>query len=514
MNDKVATSLDRKTLLALVEASRAIISELELRDVFARIAEQAAEVLRAEGASVLVFDADRNELVFQAATGAKAAKLVGERFESGLGIAGQAVKARRTIRVDDVRDNRNFFPGIDAKTTLRTRCVIAAPLIHADEVLGVVELVNAQGRDCFDDRDVELVEVFANLAAAAASQAQAFDRVKKENRVLRESSPAVRAVGASPALVKAMELCRKVAGADTTVLLYGETGTGKEVAARSIHSTSKRKDRPFVAINCAALPETLLESELFGHEKGAFTGAVAQRQGRFELASGGTLFLDEIGEMGPSVQAKLLRVVQEREFVRLGGSQVVPSDVRIIAATNRDLKKEVEAGRFREDLYYRLNVFPITLPPLRDRPGDVPALVDHFLKEIAPTLGVTVPTVSEEAMALMIGYRWPGNIRELRNVIERCALLAGATILPEHLPPDLAAGTVPGAAPAEDGVGTSKLADHERVLIVQALNESGWNQSDAARRLGITRDLLRYRMKKYSLKKAKAAQAEPAIGIE
>ena len=501
MTMTATTSLDRKTLLALVEASRAIISELELRDVFARIAEQAAAVLRAEGASVLAFDAERNELLFQAATGAKAAKLVGERFEAGLGIAGQAVKSRRTIRVDDVRQNRHFFPGIDAKTTLKTRCVIAAPLIHGDEVLGVVELVNAQGRECFDERDVELVEVFANLAAAAASQAQAFDRVKKENRALRESSPPVQAIGTSPALVKALELCRKVSVADTTVLLYGETGTGKEVAARSVHAMSKRKDRPFVAINCAALPETLLESELFGHEKGAFTGAVAQRPGRFELAGGGTLFLDEVGEMGASVQAKLLRVVQEREFVRLGGTQVIPSDVRIIGATNRDLKKDVEAGRFREDLYYRLSVFPITLPPLRDRVGDVPLLVEHFLKELAPTLGVGVPRVSEEAMGRMMGYRWPGNIRELRNVVERCALLAGGVILVEHLPGEIAEGGGATAVAERDGVGTSKLAGHERTLIAQALNDAGWNQSDAARRLGITRDLLRYRMKKYGLKK-------------
>jgi transcriptional regulator with GAF, ATPase, and Fis domain len=239
---------------------------------------------------------------------------------------------------------------------------------------------------------------------------------------------------------------------------------------------------------------------LFGHEKGAFTGATNQHLGKFELAGGGTLFLDEVSEMSPPLQAKLLRVVQEREFTRVGGTRTITCDVRLIAATNRDLKRETEAGRFREDLYYRLNVFPIVLPPLRERVEDVPLLVEQFLRDIAPSLGRETPKVSDDVMACLAGYRWPGNIRELRNIIERGALLASKLILPEHLPPEIAAccsrSAGVDAAPSEGG---SQLEQHERSMIVEALDASKWNCSAAARGLGISRDVLRYRMKKHRL---------------
>jgi Nif-specific regulatory protein len=345
------------------------------------------------------------------------------------------------------------------------------------------------------------LQLFANLAAAAASNAQTYDRVLRQARGLRESMPAHQMVGRSAPITKVTELCRKVAMSNATVLLYGETGTGKELAARSIHDFSPRHDKPFIAINCAALPETLLESELFGHEKGAFTGAAGRKLGRFELADGGTLFLDEIGELSPSIQVKLLRVLQEREFVRVGGTQTIICDVRIVAATNRDLKEEMQAGRFREDLFYRLNVFPITLPPLRERIEDLPMLIGHFARQVVPNLRVEPPKVSDAAMAAMMGYNWPGNVRELRNVIERSTLLAGGNgITPEILPPEIVAGPLHSAPPAlRAEPGPSKLENHERALIVKALEDSGWNQSAAARALGISRDHLRYRIKKYKL---------------
>ncbi len=503
--DTDTATLDRKTLLALVEASQAIITELNLTDVFQRIAERAASVLEAEGASVLLFDESRKKLVFQAATGPNAGMLLGERFDAELGIAGQAVKAGRAMVVNDVSQNRHFFAGIDAKTHVRTRSIMAAPLTHQDQVLGVVEVLNPKNRKTFSNRDSDLLQLFANLAAAAASNAQAYDKITRAARGLRESLPSRKTVGASKAVARVLELCRKVALSTATVLLYGETGTGKEVAARTIHDSSPRVDKPLIAINCAALPESLLESELFGHEKGAFTGAAGQKLGRFELADGGTLFLDEIGELSPAIQSKLLRVLQEREFVRVGGTKTITCDVRIIAATNRDLKKEMEAGRFRADLYYRLNVFPITLPPLRERIEDLPLLVEHFTREVAPSLSVELPKVDDVALTCLMQYNWPGNIRELRNVIERATLLAGpgGHITPDCLPPEIAAGSPGGtagydAAPGEDGK-RSKLADHERVLIVKALGEAKWNQSKAARSLGISRDHLRYRIKKYGL---------------
>ena len=510
--DQTAAQLDRSTLMALVDASRAIIGEFELEAVFTRLAEHAAAVLQAEGASVLLFDEPRKKLVFATAIGPGAEAIVGERFDAELGIAGQAVKNRRAMCVNDVRANRHFFPGIDAKTQMRTRGILAAPLIHQDQVLGVVEVLNPVDREAFNRRDLELFEVFANMVSAALASAQAYDRVSRQNIGHAAGRQADRPVGQSAAINHAIEMCRKVALSSATVLLYGETGTGKELAARSIHDYSERRDKPFIAINCAALPETLLESELFGHEKGAFTGATAQKLGRFELASGGTLFLDEIGEISPAIQVKLLRVIQEREFVRVGGTKTITSDVRIVAATNRDLKREMEAGRFREDLYYRLNVFPIELPPLRDRIEDLPLLIEHFVKQIAPSLGISPPMVTDAALSALMQYDWPGNIRELRNVVERCTLLAGASggigveVLPreivEQSPSSADRAHSAGSANGEaDANSASKLAEHERALIVKALNETRWNQSAAARTLGISRDHLRYRIKKYGLKR-------------
>ncbi|MFA7237996.1 MAG: sigma 54-interacting transcriptional regulator [Phycisphaeraceae bacterium] len=506
-----APQMDRKTLLALVDASRAINSELASEDVFKRVAEWATTVLEAEGASVLLFDADRRQLVFQTAVGPVAEVLLGVRFDAELGIAGQVVKTARAMRVNDVRQNRHFFAGIDAKTHMRTRSLLAAPLIHRNRVIGVVEVINPTQRDRFTQRDLELLRVFANLAAIGASHAQAYDQVAKQNRAMRQAMPSYEIIGQSNAIRYAVDLCRKVAISNATVLLYGDTGTGKELAARAIHDFSQRKDRAFIAINCAALPESLLESELFGHEKGAFTGAAGQKLGRFELADGGTLFLDEIGELSHAIQVKLLRVLQEREFVRVGGTQTITCNVRIIAATNRDLKKEMETDVFREDLYYRLNVFPITMPPLRDRVEDLPLLIDHFIRQIAPSLGVPPARVSDQALAMMMRYEWPGNVRELRNVIERCTLMASDGVIePEHLPHEIRVdGDADGAAETggegSTGIGRSgsRLADHEKALIVKALNEAEWNQSAAARSLGITRDHLRYRLKKYGLRRAR-----------
>ena len=500
------TQLDRKTLMALVDASRAINAELESPDVFQRCAEQAAAVLDAEGASVILYEPQRGELVFQTAVGPAADTLLGVRFDASLGIAGQVIKTGRAMRVKDVRENRHFFAGIDAKTQMRTTGLIAAPMIHRDTVLGLIEVINPRNRDQFTNRDMELLEVFANLAAVAGCHAQAYDQVAKQARGLRESLPRFSIVGQSAPIDRVVKLCQKVALSNATVLLYGETGTGKELAARAVHDFSPRHDKPFIAINCAALPESLLESELFGHEKGAFTGAAGQKLGRFELADGGTLFLDEIGELSQTIQVKLLRVLQEREFVRVGGTQTITCDVRIIAATNRDLHSEMQAGRFRDDLFYRLNVFPITVPPLRDRVEDLPILVEHFVKKVAPSLGVAAPQMTDAAMAQLMRYNWPGNIRELRNVIERCTLLASdGRIDVNDLPPEIVdrrsgdGGTGGGSAGTTSGGGGSKLADHERALIVKALNETNWNQSAAARSLGISRDHLRYRIKKYTI---------------
>lgn len=301
-----------------------------------------------------------------------------------------------------------------------------------------------------------------------------------------------------PLMKRVLELIRLVAPTDSTVLITGESGTGKEVVARRIHHESRRADGPFVAVNCAALPETLLESELFGHEKGAFTGALARKLGRFELAQGGTLFLDEIGEIAPPVQAKLLRVLQEREIQRLGDTRPRRVDVRIIAATNRDLQEAVGSRAFREDLYYRLNVFPIHIPPLRERPGDILPLAEHFLQKSARRAGKRLQGLSGEARSLLTRYHWPGNVREVANLMERALILCSdGWVHPEHL------GLMIGSQQEHKGSFTVEskrsLKEIEREAILRALTEHGGNRQKTAEALGISLRTLQYRLKEYGV---------------
>ncbi len=490
--------LDRRTLAALLEASALINGSLELDEVLGRIAESAAEVLDAEASSVLLLDARGDQLVFAAAVGPHSARLRGRAFDAKLGIAGRVVATRRGEIVHDVRRHPDFFEGFDDPASFQTRSILAAPLEYRGEVLGVVEVLNKRSGQPFAPAELEVLQIFANLAAAGIRNAQRHAALKRENLGLREASRASDPiVGSSAALREVLRLCERVGPAQATVLILGETGTGKELTARRIHALSPRSEKPFIAVNCAALPESLLESELFGHEPGAFTGATQRRLGRFELADGGTLFLDEIGETSPAVQTRLLRVLQEREFVRVGGSETIRCDVRIIAATNRDLKQAMRQGHFREDLYYRLSVFPIHLPPLRDRREDIPLLVEHFVRQTAAELGLPCPGVSRAAMERLCAYDWPGNIRELRNVMERSVLLAeGGPIGPELLPPEIA-----GSASEAPGGSGSALESYEKAMIVRALREHGWNQTRAAKSLGISRDNLRYRMRKYGIRK-------------
>jgi transcriptional regulator with PAS, ATPase and Fis domain len=298
---------------------------------------------------------------------------------------------------------------------------------------------------------------------------------------------------AGHAMIEVHRLVQNVANTATTVLLQGESGTGKELVARSLHVNSQRRNHAFVAVNCAAIPENLLESELFGHERGAFTGALAVRRGRFELAQGGTLFLDEIGELPLTLQAKLLRVLQERRFERVGGIKEIVADVRIIAASNRDLSVEVVEKRFREDLFYRLNVFPISLPPLSRRTDAIPELVDYFIQHFARLTGKKVAGITADALDLLRRYRWPGNIRELQNVIERAVILGQGQLQVEQLPVSL---MDPEGAAAGSG---SLLDDVERKAILEALDSSGHNRRKTAEKLGISKRTLQYRLKRYGL---------------
>ncbi|HVS16492.1 MAG TPA: sigma 54-interacting transcriptional regulator [Thermoanaerobaculia bacterium] len=404
------------------------------------------------------------------------------------------------------------------------RSWLRVPVVMAGEEHGGLSFLHREASR-YDRGDVEVARRVADRVGLMLSHQQLAEeaRLAAEERERAERLEATvetlarelrsrghgRVVGTSPSWRQVLLQVQRVAGADTTVLITGESGTGKEVVAQLVHEGSPRASRPLVAINCAALPEQLLESELFGHEKGAFTGALASRIGRIEQAAGGTLFLDEIGEMSPLLQAKLLRVLQEREFQRLGGTRTLRADVRVLAATNRELAAAIARGDFREDLYYRLNVFEIRVPALRERPEDILVLAQLFLEELGRSMGRPAAGISRDAREWLLDYHWPGNVRELRNAVERAILLCdGGLIAREHLPaaigrPEPARGIAGGglldaAAPLPSG--GVDLESVERDLVHKALEQAAGNRSRAARLLGITRSQLYTRLDKYGLR--------------
>ena len=346
----------------------------------------------------------------------------------------------------------------------------------------------------------EDVEMVARSVSKAAERKMLFDRNRQLETQLREreGAPGDGLVGNSAAIREVTRMIEAVAYSATTVLVTGESGTGKELVARALHARSPRKAHPFVALNCGALTETLLESELFGHVKGAFTGATGRKEGRFELADGGTLFLDEIGDISPALQIKLLRVLQQKEFERVGGTQTLKVDVRLVAATNRDLAAEVKGGKFREDLYYRLNVVAVTLPPLRQRKGDIPALVSHFIDKYGKAYGKEIRGLAPGTLNALLSHDWPGNVRELENVVERAVVLSkGTDLTADDLPP-----TLRGPRPRERAPGAlipgATLYEIEREAILRTLEMVGGSTSRAAEILGISVRKIQYRLKEYA----------------
>ena len=332
------------------------------------------------------------------------------------------------------------------------------------------------------------------------SKALEYKTLKMENRILRremsEKYSFENIIGKAEGMKRIFELIRRASPVDSTILISGESGTGKELVAKAIHYNSARAAGPFVKMNCAALPEGLIESELFGHEKGAFTGAIRATRGRFELADGGTLLLDEISEIASSLQAKLLRVLQEREFERIGSGQTIKTNVRVIATSNRDLKDEVDRGDFRDDLYYRLNVIPIEIPPLRQRLEDIPLLCDYFLSKNCQKIGIPSKTLSEKTMQMFMAYPWPGNVRELENVIERATVISkNLELKPSDFPPEIAAG-VTGAIKGRLDVGVS-IGHAEKILILKTLRAQGGNKTKTAEILGISTRTLRNKLQEY-----------------
>ena len=365
------------------------------------------------------------------------------------------------------------------------RCVVAVPLSVTGRVLGMIYLDSTVPDARFDEERLQFLTLLSEIAAVAVDNARYVELLLGENRRLREEISVQHSmVGESPAMQRIYQFISRVSKSESSVLITGESGTGKELVARAIHENSQRSNQPFVAINCAALTETLLESEFFGHEKGAFTGAIVQKKGKLEIAEGGTVFLDEIGEMAPGLQAKLLRVLQEHAFERVGGTRSIPTNIRVIAATNRNLPEAIKTGHFRLDLFYRLNVVSVEMPTLRDRKQDIPLLTQYFLSRVSKNLKRASMTISQPAMAYLVQYDWPGNIRELENAIERAVVLGSSdTVLPEDLPAAILEIEPPSGLAA--GKFQSAVQDTKKQSILNAIEQSNGNITAAARLLDV-----------------------------
>jgi formate hydrogenlyase transcriptional activator len=514
-----ASQKAQERLELLLDLTNRVVSNLNLRDVLREISAQIRRVMQCEGAGVSLPGREDGMLRLYALDYPGAPPQLEEGFEPPATKDDAPVRAFQTG--EPVIVSKDEIP--DEKIRANIHSVVHLPMKGRDGIAGVLSL-GTHREGAFTPDDVAFLTQIARQVAIAIENARTFDKVSDEKKKLvleklyledelRSELKFEEIVGRSDALRKVLEQIETVAPTDSTVLIYGDTGTGKELIARAVHNLSTRKSGAFVKLNCAAIPTGLLESEMFGHEKGAFTGAISQRIGRFELAHRGTMFLDEVGEISLELQPKLLRVLQEREFERLGATRTLRTDARLIAATNRDLEALVRDQKFRSDLYYRLNVFPVRVPSLRERPEDIPLLVRHFVQQFSRRIGKTIDAIPAETMSALTRYPWPGNIRELQNVIERAVILTTGPVLnvrsDDLRSPNPAVSAAPapshtrdGAPAAANGNIREALDEAERQQIVAALEKTRWivaGPEGAAARLGLKRSTLQSRMQKLGI---------------
>ena len=502
---------DSQKLASILRICQRMNSERDLNDLLDLVVVEAARLLDCERASIFLFTPSKEELVTKVALGS--AQTI--RIRSGVGVAGAVAASGEVIVANDAYGDPRFYQGVDDNSGYRTRNMLALPLVAAEgERIGAFEVLNKREGE-YTSEDIQIGLSLAANAALAIQNAQLIAEMRRhretlesENRnLLRELGgmlPARSMLGVSAPIAALREMIARVADSDVSVMITGESGTGKDLVARSLHFGSPRARGPFVALNCAALPETLVETELFGVEKGVATG-VDRRIGKFEAANGGTLFLDEIGDLTLLAQAKILRVLQERSIERIGGRTPIPVDVRVIAATNKDVEAAIAKGEFREDLYYRLNVVRLRTPALRDIPGDVPLLAAFFLRDAAQEMKRPALDLSPAAGAAIAAYHWPGNVRQLQNEMRRAVVIArGATIEPWDLSEALQTGAPHAYAPRPAGDnGERSLQDDveelEKLRIRAALAACGSNQVKTARKLGLSRQGLINKLKRYGV---------------
>jgi formate hydrogenlyase transcriptional activator len=509
-------ALAQQRLKLLLDMTNGVVSKLDLRELLREVSASVRRLMQCDGVGVTLSDPDTGQLRVYAFDKSEPKGIVHEGMSVSTEGSATLVRAFQTRQVICIAEVDSTLDPLAAAEGVKSMCHL--PLIGRERVLGVLSLARDR-ESAFGEEDDGFLCQVANQIALAVENAIAYgeiaslkDKLAQEvvylQDEIRTELKFEEIVGNSDVLRRVLAELETVAPTDSTVLIYGETGTGKELIARAIHNLSSRNSNAFVKLNCAAIPTGLLESELFGHEKGAFTGAIAQRVGRFELANRGTVFLDEVGEIPLELQPKLLRVLQEREFERLGSTRTLRTDARLIAATNRDLTAMVEEQKFRSDLYYRLNVFPVRVPPLRERREDIPLLVRHFVQQFSRRMNRSIETIPSETMGTLVRYDWPGNIRELQNVIERAVIVSNGPVL--RVPLDDLRTRIPPAEPsnrrsAPEDAGNMRhvLDDAERKQIVAALRQSKWvvaGPKGAAALLGMKRSTLQAHMQRLGIR--------------
>ncbi|MFN4196811.1 MAG: nif-specific transcriptional activator NifA [Caldimicrobium sp.] len=505
--------LERKNreLCALFEVSKVLSSSFDLKENLYRALKLLSDYLDMRRGTVTLLDQKTGELRIEVAYELTKEQIARGRYKIGEGIVGKVVESGSPVVVPDIGKEPLFLNRTGAREIKKDKIsFLCVPIKFKDEILGVLSVDRLFGENIAFEEDLRVLEIVATLIAQVLKLYHTYyeEKSKREEleNELKDKYRFQNIIYVSSFMKEVIKTALKIASTKATVLLRGESGTGKELLAKAIHFASNRADKPFIAINCAAIPESLLEAELFGFEKGAFTGAYTSKKGKFELADLGTLFLDEIGDLPLSLQAKLLRVLQDQSFERLGGTKTIKVDVRIIAATNKNLEDLVEKGLFREDLYWRLNVVPIYIPPLRERKEDIPVLVEHFLKKFNQLYGKQV-VITPEVLEKFLQYPYPGNVRELENLIERLVLLSEENIIKtEEVEKLLICKNFPPVSATSDHIQRTsnflrtlpaEIEAIEKEKILSALKECNFNQSKAAKKLGLTRRQLNYRLRKY-----------------
>ena len=486
--------IDSRRFKTFIEINTLINSNFsDLKSLLTKILESATKLTSGEASSLLLVNPENNKLYFEIALGSKAPEVKQFSLNMGEGIAGWVAERNTSLIVNDVDDDSRFFSDIGKKIGFSTESILAVPMRIKNKCVGVIELINKVDKTTFTDEDLQWLEIFATQAALAIQNAKSFLKVKEEVFLLQDEIKSGQ--GFHPLIFKSeiikekLKIIEKIADTNSSVLILGESGVGKELFAEQIHLKSSRNSKSFIRVNCAALPEHLLESELFGHVKGAFTDAQTDRRGRFEIADEGTIFLDEIGEIPLNLQAKLLRVIQHKTFEKVGSSESISVNIRIIAATNKDLDKAMEDGTFRKDLYYRLNVFPLYIPPLRTRKEDITELASFFLDKTNMDIKKQIKGFTSEAMETLIFYSWPGNVRELENVIERSVVICSE----EYISTDDLILSYSEKEDSEKYAGKSfkdAVSQFKKHFIRLNLENNLWKQTETAKSLGLQRTYL------------------------